>query len=175
MGANRLALIRRSTKEAQPAASSRKARVRAGRKPQTLRVPPGKILKTQGMLIQGHSQREIARTLHTSGHSVAKVDRRADFPDFIREQQESLFAIAPDALESLHASVKKDGHLAYTFLKDLGIIPSREDLVTLMDPTPQEFATGQGRVAFLVANILLEGNKNFGTRLPDNVAEALAK
>ena len=145
MGANRLALIRRSTKEAQPAVSSRKTRLRAGRKARALRVPPGKILKTQEMLIEGHSRREIARTLHMSGHSVAKVDRRADFPDFIREQQESLFAIAPDALESLHASVKKDGRLAYAFLKDLGIIPSREALVTLMDPMPPEFATGQGR------------------------------
>ena len=110
-----------------------------------------------------------------SGHSVAKVDRRADFPDFIREQQESLFAIAQDALESLHASVKKDGRVAYAFLKDLGIIPSPEALMTLMDPMPPEFATGQGRQAFLVANILLEGNKNLGIDLPDNVAEALAK
>jgi hypothetical protein len=175
MGANCLALTRCSTKEPHSAASSRKNRVRRGRKAQTLRVPPGKILKAQAMLIEGRSQREIGRTLRMSGHRVAKVVRTADFQQFIQEQRERLFAIAPDALESFHAQVKMDGHLAYVFMKDLGIIPSREALVTLMDPAPPEFATGYDRQAWLVANVLPEGHANLGVDLPPQVEEALAR
>ena len=57
MGANRLALIGRSTKEAHPAASSCKTRVRSRRKAETLRVPAGKILKTQEMLIDAGAEK----------------------------------------------------------------------------------------------------------------------
>jgi hypothetical protein len=175
MGANCLALSRRSAKEPHSAVSGRKNRARLGRKVQSLRVPPGKIIKAQAMLIQGDSQREIARTLHMSEHSVAKVVRAENFQNFLREQQERLFAIAPDALESFHAQVKMDGHLAYVFMKDLGIIPSRESLVNLMNVTSPQNEAGEERQARMVACALLEGNKNFGVDLPKDIEEALAK
>lgn len=132
------------------------------RKSTPLRMPPGKIAQAQALLVQGRSQREIGRTLHMSPMTVAKIIKTEDFQGFIREQQERLFAIAPSALESFHTQVKLDGRLAYIFMKDLGIIPSREDLVTLKDPIPQDFRTGYNRVAWGVANMLIEGNKNFG-------------
>jgi hypothetical protein len=110
-----------------------------------------------------------------SGHTVAKVVRRADFQNFIREQQERLFAIAPDALESFRSQVKVNGHLAYIFMKDLGIIPSREALVNLMAPAPTEAETGLERQLRMVAAVLLEGHKNLGVDLPPDVEAALAE
>lgn len=175
MSANCLAFSRRSAKEPHSAVSGRKNRARLGRKVQSLRVPPGKIIKAQAMLIQGDSQREIARTLHMSEHSVAKVVRAENFQNFLREQQERLFAIAPDALESFRAQVKMDGYLAYAFLKDLGIIPSREAIVSLMNPASPQTETGEERQARMVACVLLEGNANFDVDLPDDVAKALAR
>jgi hypothetical protein len=94
-------------------------------------VPPGKIVQAQALLVQGHSQREIGRALRISPMTVAKIIKAEDFQGFITAQRERLFAIAPDALESFRSQVKVDGHLAYVFMKDLGIIPSRETLVTL--------------------------------------------
>lgn len=82
MGANYLPIHARngrSTKVPHSAASNRKKRERSVRKVQPLRVPPGKIIKAQAMLIEGRSQREIGRTLHMSGHTVAKVVSTEDF------------------------------------------------------------------------------------------------
>jgi hypothetical protein len=145
------------------------------RKSKPLRVPPGKIVQAQALLVQGHSQREISRTLHMSPMTVAKIIKAEDFQGFIKEMREKLFAFAPDALASFHAQVKVDGHLAYAFMKDLGIIPSREALVTLMNPAPSETVSGEMQQAYMAACALLEGNKNFGIDLPADVAMAMAK
>ena len=68
-------------------------------------------MKAQAMLIEGHSQREVGRTLHMSAHTVAKVIKTEDFVDHIKQMQERLFAIAPDTLASFHAQVKLDGQV----------------------------------------------------------------
>jgi hypothetical protein len=57
----------------------------AGRKLQSLRIAPGKILKAEAMAVEGCSQRKIARELHMSEHSVAKIVRSEDFQSFIRQ------------------------------------------------------------------------------------------
>jgi hypothetical protein len=138
-------------------------------------VPPGKIVQAQALLVQGHSQREIGRTLHISPMTVAKIIKAEDFQGFITAQRERLFAIAPDALASFHAQVKMDGHLAYVYLKDLGIIPSREALMTMMAPAPTEAETGLERQARMIGAVLLEGCANYGLDLPPDVEAALAK
>jgi hypothetical protein len=67
MGAKCLRLYctnRGSVNEQHAAASGRKNRVRPSRKIQSLRIPPGKIIKAQAMFVEGHSQRVFGRTLH---------------------------------------------------------------------------------------------------------------
>ena len=88
------------------------------------------------MLVQGHSQREIGRELHISPMTVAKIIKAEDFQTFLKEMQERLFAIAPDAIDSFHSAVKTDGHLAYIFMKDLRIVPSPGSRSRLLDPVP---------------------------------------
>ena len=165
----------RSAKQPRVASSSSDNRIRPGRKVQPLRVPPGKIIKAQAMLAEGHSQREVSRELHMSGHSVAKIIRSEDFQNFIRQQRESLFAIAPLALESVRAGVMTDSRLAYVFLKDLGIIPSREAMVNMMTPGLTEAETGIERQARMIGHLMLEGNATFGMALPTNLEDASAR
>lgn len=152
----------RSTEVPHPTASNRKKRAKSRRKVQSLRVPPGKIIKAQAMLIEGRSQREIGRTLHMSGHTIAHLVRAADFQGFIKEQQERLFGIVPVALESFRAEVAKNGVLAHTFLKDLGVIPSPEALAQFFNATKPRSETGEERQARMLACVLLEARKNYG-------------
>jgi hypothetical protein len=165
MGANSLPIHShngRSTKVPHSAASNRKNHARSSREVRPLRVPPGKIIKAQAMLIEGRSQREIGRTLHMSGHTVSKVVKTQDFLRHIKEMQERLFAIAPDALTSFHNQLKTDGHLAYVFLKDLGIIPSPEAMAQLLNAATPQTETGEERQARMLASVLIEARNNYG-------------
>jgi hypothetical protein len=163
-----------TTKEPRAAASNCKNRVRPSRKIQSLRVPQAKIIKAQSMLIEGHSMREVSRTLRMSGHTVAKVVRTEDFVRHIKEMQERLFAIAPVAIESFQAQVATGGYLAYAFLKDLQIIPTREALAQFVSASaPTE--SGYERQARLVAAAMLEARDRLGVELPEEAEEALAK
>ena len=165
MGANSLPIHSqngRSAKEPHAAASNRRKRARSVRKVQALRVPPGKIIKAQAMLIEGHSMREVSRNLHMSAHTVSKVVKTQDFVRHIKKMQERLFAFAPDALTSFHNQLKMDGHLAYVFLKDLGIIPSPEAMAQFLNAAPSQAETGEERQARMLACVLLEARKNYG-------------
>ena len=106
--------------------------------------------------------------------TVAKIIKAEDFQNFIKEQQERLFAIAPDALESFRAQVKTDGHLAYVLLKDLGIIPAREALMAMMAPSPADsYGAGIDRQAYMIANVLLESHRNMGVDLTPDMQDKL--
>ena len=128
------------------------------------------------MLVEGHSQREVGRTLHMSAHTVAKVIKTEDFVDHIKQMQERLFAIAPDALASFHAQVKMDGHLAYVFLKDLQIIPTRDALAQFVNAaTPSSSETGFQRQCRLIASVLFEANQQMEVPLGPEIETALAE
>jgi DNA invertase Pin-like site-specific DNA recombinase len=73
-----------SAKEPHAAASSRKNRAKPSGRIRALRVPAGKIIKAQAMVIEGHSQREIGRILHMSGHTVAEIIKSEDFVRHIK-------------------------------------------------------------------------------------------
>jgi len=174
MAANRFASNTGSTKVPHSASSSRKNHVPPGRKVGSLRVPPAKRIKAQAMLVEGHSQRQIGRTLHMSAHTVAKIVKTEDFAQHIKEMQQRVFAIAPDAIESFRKRVATDGNLAYKFLKDLCIIPSPAAMAQFMAAaTPPE--SGYARQAKMVACSLLESRRNFGVKLTPAMEKALAE
>ena len=127
------------------------------------------------MLIEGHSQREIGRTLHMSGHTVAKVVKAKDFARHIKEMQERLFAIAPIAIESFRAQVQTDGYLAFAFLKSVGIIPSPEAIAQFLNAGTSQTESGEARQARMLAAVLLEGRKNYGVELPEGFDAAVAR
>jgi hypothetical protein len=127
------------------------------------------------MLIEGHSQRDIGRTLHMSGHTVAKVVKAEDFARHIKEMQERLFAIAPIAIESFQAQVATDGYLAFAFLKSIGIIPSPEAIAQFLTTATPQTESSEERQARMLAAVLLEGHKNYGVELPTEFEKALAR
>jgi hypothetical protein len=132
-----------------------------GKKSKPLRVPLGKIVKAQALLVQGRSQREIGRELHISPMTVAKIIKAEDFQTCIRKQQERVFGIATIAIESFRAEVATNGILAHAFLKDLGIIPSPEAMTQFLNAaTPME--SGEERQARMLASFRIEARKNYG-------------
>ena len=176
MSAICVGLTRRSSKQRYSASSSSKM---GG--PQTrrthLRVPPAKIVQAEALLAQGHSQRSVSRALHISEHTVAKIIKAEDFQSFLKSQRERLFALAPMAIESFRAQLARDGRLAYVFLKDLGVVPSREERLKLTTaPTqtiePESLIDRQTR---LIAAVIAERHRVFGIELPDEMKQAIEK
>ena len=167
----------RSAKRPRIAASNIESGIRGGRKVQSLRVAPGKIIKAQTMLVEGCSQREISRVLEMSPHTVAKLIKTEDFQNYIRSQREQLFGIASLALESLRALVATDGRLAYILLKDLGVIPDREAMLNLahVEPPPQNKDERDARQINLIAAVIQQRHKVFGIELPAEMTAALEK
>ncbi len=164
----------RGRKASRPGACKSKISAERGAKSRPLRVPPGKIVQAQALLVQGHSQRSIGRELRISPMTVAKIIKSEDFQSFIKEMQERLFAIAPIALEAFRAEVATNGILAHAFLKDLGIIPSGETMARFLNaatPTESEYE----RQARLIAHVMLSAHEELGVELPEDVTAALAK
>ena len=168
---------RQSAKQPRAASSCSKNGVRQFQKARVPRVAPGKIIKAQTMLVEGYSQREIGRVLHLSPHTVAKVIKTEDFQNFIREQREQLFGIASLALESFRALVATDGRLAYIFLKDLGVVPDREAMLSIahVAPPPPSKEHRDARQTNVIAAVIQQRYKVFGIELPDEMTAALDK
>jgi hypothetical protein len=110
-----------------------------------------------------------------SEHTVAKIIRSEDFQNFIREQRERLFGIAPIAMDSLVAGVTTDPHLAYALLKDLGIIPARDLALALGTAKPPVTSAEerQERQARVLAAVILERKRVFDIELPEEMEKAL--
>jgi hypothetical protein len=142
-----------------------------------IRIPPGKLLRAQGLLLQGESQRQVARELHVSRNTVGKVVRTADFQGVIKEQRERLFSIVPTAVESLRAGVATDPHLAFALLRNLGIVPERDAMLALANATLSMPSEDQGylRQAVMVAACMLEAEKAYGSILPEDIKTKLKK
>ena len=140
-----------------------------------IRIPPGKLLRAQGLLLQGESQRQVARTLHVSRTTASKIIKSADFQNCITESREKLFGIVPEALESFRAAVEVDGYLAYRFLTDLGVSPDREAMLALANASSSMNREDQGglRQAVLLAACMLESEKVYGTQLPEDIKARL--
>jgi transcriptional regulator with XRE-family HTH domain len=138
-----------------------------------IRISPGKLLQVQGRLLQGESQRQIARELRVSRRTVVRVIKTENFVHHIKEMQERLFAIAPIAIESFRAQVATDGNLAYALLKDLQIIPTREALEQFVNATPAE--PGFERQARMLASVLSEAHEHLGLDSLKDVVATLAK
>jgi hypothetical protein len=147
--------------------------VKADAKP--IRISPGKLLQVQGRLLQGESQRQIARELHVSRSTTTRVIKSQDFQKCITESREKLFGIVPEALESFRAAVRVDGAMAHEFLREMGIVPERDTMLalaqTIPSMTPEE--AGRFRQSVMIGAVLLDSEKNYGAYLPEDVKTKL--
>lgn len=142
-----------------------------------IRISPGKLLQVQGRLLQGESQRQVARELRVSRNTVGKVIQTPDFQSVIKEQRERLFSIVPAAVDSLRAGVATDPHLAFALLRNLGIVPDRAAMLALANATSSMNREDQGglRQAVMLAACMLESQRVYGTELPDDIKARLKK
>ncbi len=140
-----------------------------------IRISPGKLLQVQGRLLQGESQRQIARELHVSRSTTMRVIKSQDFQNCITESREKLFGIVPEALESFRATVRVDGAMAHQFLREMGIVPERDEMLALAQAipsmTPEE--AGRFRQSVMIGAVLLDSEKNYGAYLPEDVKTKL--
>jgi hypothetical protein len=147
--------------------------VKADVKP--IRISPGKLLQVQGRLLQGESQRRIARELHVSRSTTTRVIKSQDFQNCITESREKLFGIVPEALESFRAAVRVDGAMAHEFLREMGIVPERDAMLALAQAipsmTPEQ--AGRFRQSVMIGAVLLDSEKNYGAYLPEDVKTKL--
>jgi hypothetical protein len=147
--------------------------VKADAKP--IRISPGKLLQVQGRLLQGESQRQIARTLKVSRRTVVRVIKSQDFQNCITESREKLFGIVPEALESFRAAVRVDGAMAHEFLREMGIVPERDAMLALAQTIPSMTSeeAGRFRQSVMIGAVLLDSEKNYGAYLPEDVKTKL--
>jgi hypothetical protein len=126
-------------------------------------------------LLQGESQRQIARELHVSRSTTTRVIKSQDFQKCITESREKLFGIVPEALESFRAAVRVDGAMAHEFLREMGIVPERDTMLalaqTIPSMTPEE--AGRFRQSVMIGAVLLDSEKNYGAYLPEDVKTKL--
>jgi transcriptional regulator with XRE-family HTH domain len=140
-----------------------------------LRVPPAKLLRAEQLLLQGESQRQVAKKLHVSRNTTSKIVESDGFQKVIMDSREKLFQIVPVALESFRNAVAVDGRLARDFLAELGVFPGREAMLALAAPKPSMTPEERGslRQAAMVGCVLLETEKNFGPTLSEDMKSKL--
>ena len=121
----------------------------------------------------GISKMQIAKTEGIDRATVGAIVEESDIQDHVRALRERYYAIGDAAIDAVVFALldKKDGHLGQRVLEAMGV-PLKEDANAPpnMDIPSKD---GYNRVAFLVANILMEGNKNFGTDIGDGVIEKM--
>jgi predicted transcriptional regulator len=155
-----------------------RSKISAGRsKSNPLRVPPGKIVQAQAMLVEGRSQREIGRTLHISPMTVSRILKAEDFQALVREQRLRIFSHAAKIVDSVIAAAITDPYLGYQLLKDFGVIPERG---AGLQNNPKNLATTreedlEARVIHGMAAVMLERHKIFGIELPDELEAVIEK
>ena len=122
----------------------------------------------------GISKMQIARTEGIDRATVGAIVKEPDVLDYIRALRERYYAIGDAAIDAIIAALreKKDGHLGQRVLEAMNVPLKQEEANAPpnMDIPSQD---GYNRVAFLVANILMEGNKNFGTDIGDPAIKKL--
>ncbi len=94
---------------------------------QNLRISPAAQLQIIKLYLEGHSLSEISRETNRARQTVTKICRAPDVQAKIRELREKLLGESDDWLESINFAVTHElnGLLAYTLLKDFGVIPQR--------------------------------------------------
>ena len=137
------------------------------------RIPAPQIERIRQRHIVGQSQREIARAEGRSRPTIARIVKSEEMQAYVQGMRERFYALAPDALSTIEYAmqVQRDARIAYDVLRDIGIVPRKNEPVQLPDTTPMD---GYTRQAIMVANVLVENEKYFG-KMPANMVEAIKK
>jgi hypothetical protein len=139
------------------------------------KTPEPQKVRVKARWMAGTPKRQIAREEGIDRKTVEAIVREPDVLDHIRILRERYYGIGDAAIDAIIAALreKKDGHLGQRILEAMGVAVKHEHSgPPNMDVPSQD---GYNRVAFGIANILLEGNKNFGIDIGDGVIEKMVE
>jgi hypothetical protein len=138
------------------------------------RLPRPKVVRIQARYIAGENQTHIANAEGCDRETVSRIVKSSEMADYIEQMTEEFRGLVPDALSVIRFAlqVQKDARIAYEVLRNVGVAPQKGERLQLPDSRPQ---TGIQRQAEMIANLILEGNKNFGIALPEGFEQALAE
>jgi hypothetical protein len=144
-------------------------------KPRGSYLPETKVLRIQQRYIAGENKSTIAKAEGCDRETVARIVQFPEVRAFLAHMQEEFYGLLPDAMATIrHAlQVENNATVAYRILEATGVAPHKHERLQIPESGSSE--TGQERQCRLVAAVLLEGNRVYGTPLPDGVAEALTK
>jgi hypothetical protein len=145
------------------------ARKRVSHKPDPLKM------RVKARHMAGISMRQNARAEGIDRATVEAIVREPDVLDHIKAIRERYYGIADAAIDAIIAALrgKKDGHLGQRVLEAMGVPVKHEQSGPPNMDVPSK--DGSNRVAFGIANILLEGNKNFGIDIGEGVIEKMVE
>lgn len=126
--------------------ASRAIRVRAIRqnpskstKKSRITIPQPQATRIVQRFIAGDSIRKIAREENRDPKTVAKVVRSEEVAEYIRRTRERFYGLGDDALNAIQRALQGgDARLGYQLLKDIGAIPTSEEvaLQQMQQPRP---------------------------------------
>jgi hypothetical protein len=145
-------------------------------KPRGSYLPEPKVLRIQERYVGGENMSAIARAEGCDRGTVARIVQFPQVRDFIVQMQQEFYGLLPDAMVAIrHAlQVTKDPNVAYRVLEATGVAPHKQERLQIPDASTLAEG-GPERQAQLIACVLLEGHRVYGTSFPDDVAAALAK
>ena len=139
------------------------AKKRVSHKPDPLKI------RVKARYMAGVSKMQIARAEGIDRATVGAIVREPDVQDHIRALRERYYAVGDAAIDAIIAALteKKDGHLGQRVLEAMGVPLKQEANAPPNMDVPGQ--SGYNYIAWVIANILMEGNKNFGIDI-DNPA-----
>ena len=117
--------------------SSRAVQVRSGRhnpqkssRKQHTTVPPPQSARIMARCVAGQSVARIAREEKRDRKTVTKIVRSEQMQHHVQQMREQYYGLAELAMDGLRRALaeKNDGRLAHEILRNLGVIPTAEDI-----------------------------------------------
>jgi hypothetical protein len=130
-------------------------------------VPQPQVQRILCRYASGASVRQIARIEKRDRATVSKIVKSEDMTRYVASMRERFFALADDAIISVQKALQAgDAELGYRLLKDVGIVPSKQE-ITIENAEPMNDQDARVRqVMIKMASCAIERNRVYGTPLP---------
>jgi hypothetical protein len=130
-------------------------------------VPQPQVQRILCRYASGASVRQIAKVERRDRATISKIVKSEDMTRYVTSMRERFFALADDAITSVQKALQAgDAELGYQLLKDVGIVPSKQE-ITIGNADPMNDQEARVRqVMIKMASIAVERNRVFKTPLP---------
>jgi hypothetical protein len=140
------------------------------------RIPLPQRERIKQRFIAGQTVRQISREEGRSRETVDRIVKSEDVANYVRDMRAKFVGLGQDALLAVQRAVRDEGdaRLAYELLKDIGVVPNREE----RNAAPTEQSAGgydeEAEVNKMMGRLIqtaVERARVFGTRCPELEAD----